>query len=54
VKIEIEIGRQGRTLSHQSQFSLTIEAAQCLVAATAARRIFQTMALARSPPGQMS
>jgi hypothetical protein len=37
VKIEIEIGRQGRTLSHQSQFSLTIEAAQCLVAATAAQ-----------------
>src|SRR5215213_3959061 len=26
VKIEIQIGRQGRTLSHQSQFSLTIEA----------------------------
>ena len=38
VEIEIEIGRQGRrTLSHQSQFSLTIEAAQCLVETTAAR-----------------
>src|SRR5829696_8290193 len=56
VKIEIEIGRQGRTLSHQSQFSLTIEAAQCLVAATAARRMIPDdgSRVARSPSGQMS